>query len=100
MTDHNIGQDGKTLRQRLIMPRSRRARWLLVAFLLLLAAGCWPVIMLFNRPVVVAGLPLLALWSYVIVFASVALMALGNRLSGRETTRDTHNQSSEEPREP
>ncbi|RKD84003.1 hypothetical protein [Kushneria marisflavi] len=100
MTDHNIGQDGKTLRQRLIMPRSRRARWLLVAFLLLLAAGCWPVIMLFNRPVVVAGLPLLALWSYVIVFASVALMALGNRLSGRETTRDTHYQSSEEPREP
>ena len=82
------------------MPRSRRARWLLVAFLLLLAAGCWPVIMLFNRPVVVAGLPLLALWSYVIVFASVALMALGNRLSGRETTRDTHYQSSEEPREP
>ncbi|WP_227875763.1 hypothetical protein [Kushneria konosiri] len=100
MTDRNIGRDGKTLRQRLILPRTRRARGLLLAFLLLLAAGCWPVIMLFNRPVVVAGLPLMALWSYVIVFASVALMALGNRLLTRETTQDEHYPSSEESRKP
>lgn len=80
MADDNIGPAAQKLRTRIITPRSRRARGLLVAFMLLLAAGCWPVIMLFNRPAVVAGLPLMALWSYIIVFSSVALMALGNRL--------------------
>lgn len=102
MTDHNIGPDAKKLRSRVIMPRSRRARWLLAAFMLLLAAGCWPVITLFNRPVVAAGLPLMALWSYVIVFASVALMALANRLlAGRsDAPQAGHYPSSRESREP
>ncbi|MFC0338013.1 hypothetical protein SAMN05421848_2619 [Kushneria avicenniae] len=86
MADYDIGPAAQKLRPRIIMPRSRRARGLLVAFMLLIAAGCWPVIMLFNRPAVVAGLPLMALWSYVIVFLSVALMALGNRLP-REDSR-------------
>ncbi|WP_457808724.1 hypothetical protein [Kushneria sp. EE4] len=102
MADNDIGPGAEKLRRRVIMPRSRRARWLLAAFALLLAAGCWPVIMLFNRPVVVAGLPLMALWSYVIVFASVALMALANRLlsGGHGERRSAHYQPSEELREP
>ncbi|SPJ33086.1 hypothetical protein [Kushneria phyllosphaerae] len=102
MTNHTIGPDAKKLRSRVIMPRSRCARWLLVAFLLLLAVGCWPIITLFNRPVVAAGLPLMALWSYVIVFSSVALMALGNRLSrgDSEAAQAGHYPSSEEPRKP
>ncbi|WP_299260296.1 hypothetical protein [uncultured Kushneria sp.] len=102
MTDHTIGPDAKKLRSRVIMPRSRRGCWLLAAFMLLLAAGCWPVIMLFNRPVVVAGLPLMALWSYVIVFASVALMALANRLlAGRKNAPPAgHYPPSRESREP
>ncbi|WP_456269301.1 hypothetical protein M1D97_03140 [Kushneria sp. AK178] len=84
------------------MPRSCRARGLLVAFMLLLAAGCWPVITIFNRPVVVAGLPLMALWSYVIVFSSVALMALANRLprDDSDPMETGHYQASEESRKP
>lgn len=57
---------------------------LLVAFVGLIAAGCWPVIMLFNHPLVVVGLPLMALWSYVIVLCSVAFMALANHLLARD----------------
>ncbi|REC94652.1 hypothetical protein [Kushneria indalinina] len=102
MADNDIGPDAQKLRHRVILPRSRRARWLLVAFVLLLAAGCWPVIVLFNRSVVVAGLPLMALWSYVIVFASVALMALANRLlaGDNDASQSGHYQASEEPRKP
>ncbi len=102
MADNTIGPEAQKLRTRCITPRTRRARWLLVAFMLLLAAGCWPVIMLFNRAVVVAGLPLMALWSYIIVFASVALMALANRLlaGGSEDAGAGYYQASEESREP
>ncbi|GHC26594.1 hypothetical protein GCM10010082_19750 [Kushneria pakistanensis] len=102
MADNDIGPAAQKLRTRFITPRSRRARWLLLAFMLLLAAGCWPVIMLFNRPVVAGGLPLMALWSYVIVFASVALMALANQLlaKDRDNTGPRHDQASEESREP
>ena len=102
MADNTIGPETQKLRARCITPRTRRARWLLVAFLLLLAAGCWPVITVFNRSVVAAGLPLMALWSYVIVFASVALMMLANRVltGGSDDTRAAHDQPSEEPREP
>ncbi|RKR07595.1 hypothetical protein C7446_0410 [Kushneria sinocarnis] len=68
---------------RFVRPTSRRGWLLLAAFILIIAAGCWPVIALVNQPVRVLGLPLIALWAYGIVLASVAVMALGNRWLAR-----------------
>ncbi|OHV08179.1 hypothetical protein [Kushneria phosphatilytica] len=78
-----------------VRPTSRRGWLLLIAFILIIAAGCWPIIALVNHPMRVLGLPLIALWAYVIVLASVAVMALGNRWLARRE-RDA---SSDAPRD-
>ncbi|MFG6667037.1 hypothetical protein ACGK9R_07995 [Halomonas sp. HNIBRBA4712] len=68
------------MRQRFVLPTSRAGWGLLAAFVGLVLAGTWPVIGLFNRVVLLFGLPLMIVWSYVIIFACVAVMLIGNRI--------------------
>lgn len=68
----------------LVLPTSRAGWGLLIAFVTLVVAGSWPVISWVNRATLVMGLPLLVVWSYVIIFACVAVMLIGNRIVERD----------------
>ncbi len=55
-----------------------------IAFMMLVLAGTWPVIGLVNRATLVMGLPLMVVWSYVIILSCVAVMLVGNRIVERD----------------
>ncbi|MCK2182785.1 hypothetical protein [Halomonas getboli] len=67
-----------------VLPTSRAGWGLLIAFVALVAGGIWPVIGWVNRAVLVLGLPLLVVWSYVIIFACFAVMLVANRVLERQ----------------
>lgn len=68
----------------LVLPTSRAGWGLLIAFVLLVLAGSWPVIGWVNRATLVMGLPLLVVWSYLVIFACVVVMLIGNRIVERD----------------
>lgn len=70
------------MKQGVVLPTTGRGWVLLVLFIGVIAAGCWPLITLVNRAQVAFGLPLIAVWAYAIMLASVALMVIANRLLG------------------
>lgn len=68
----------------LVLPTSRAGWGLLIAFVVLVLAGTWPVIGWVNRATLVMGLPLLVAWSYLVIFACVVVMLIGNRIVERD----------------
>lgn len=70
--------------QYFVLPSSWRGWLVLAGFVAVIVAGIWPVIGLVNRPVLVMGLPAVAVWSYLIIFACCGVMALGNLLVAEE----------------
>ncbi|WP_447926585.1 hypothetical protein [Vreelandella sp. EE27] len=72
------------MRRSFVLPTSRAGWGLLIAFIVLVLAGTWPVIGLVNRGVLVGGLPLLIVWSYGVIFACVGVMLAGNRIVERD----------------
>lgn len=68
------------MRHPFVLPTSCAGWGLLIAFVVCVLAGIWPVIGLFNRAALLFGLPLLIVWSYVIIFACVGVMLIGNRI--------------------
>ncbi|SDL19167.1 hypothetical protein SAMN05192555_10344 [Franzmannia pantelleriensis] len=67
--------------QRLVVLPTSRTGWALtIAFVAVVVAGIWPVIDLVNRAVLFLGLPLLVVWSYVLIFACFAVMLIANRV--------------------
>lgn len=68
----------------LVLPTSRAGWGLLIAFVALVLAGIWPVIGLMNRATLVMGLPLMVVWSYLVIFACVVVMLIGNRIVERD----------------
>lgn len=66
-----------------VLPTSRAGWGLLLAFIAVIAMGLWPVIGWVNRTVLVLGLPLLVVWSYVVIVACVAVMLIANRVVER-----------------
>ncbi|MEN1967964.1 hypothetical protein WMZ97_07750 [Lentibacillus sp. N15] len=52
----------------------------LIAFIILL--GSWPIIHLFNTEVIIFGLPLLMIWSIVLVILATFSMVLINKIGG------------------
>ncbi|WP_106476207.1 hypothetical protein [Phytohalomonas tamaricis] len=78
------------MKQGIVLPTTRRGWVLFVLFIALIAAGCWPLIALVNHARVVFGLPLITVWAYAIVLASVVLMVIANRLLGAGEREDSH----------
>ncbi|WP_447956050.1 hypothetical protein [Vreelandella sp. EE7] len=72
------------MRRPFVLPTSRAGWGLLIAFILLVMAGTWPVIGLFNHAALVLGVPLLIVWSYGVIFACVGVMLAGNRVVERD----------------
>lgn len=68
----------------LVLPTSRAGWGLLSAFVVLVLAGTWPVIGLVNRATLVMGLPLMVVWSYLVILACVVVMLIGNRIVERD----------------
>lgn len=68
----------------IVLPTSRVGWGLLIAFVALVVAGTWPVIGWVNRATLVMGLPLMVVWSYLVIFACVAVMLIGNRIVERD----------------
>lgn len=68
------------MRHSLVMPSSWRGWLVLGGFVLVIAAGIWPVIGWVNRSILILGIPALAVWSYLIIFLCCAVMVIGNRL--------------------
>ncbi|MBP5978950.1 MAG: hypothetical protein KA748_01945 [Halomonas sp.] len=72
--------------QRLLVLPTTRAGWgLLIAFAALILMGTWPVIGFVNRATLVLGLPLMVVWSYLVIFACVAVMLVGNRIVEKDS---------------
>ncbi|MDQ7728618.1 hypothetical protein [Halomonas sp. SpR8] len=67
-----------------VLPTSRAGWGLLIAFVALVLAGIWPVIGWVNRATLVMGLPLIVVWSYLVIFACVVVMLIGNRIVERD----------------
>lgn len=72
------------MRRLLVLPTSRAGWGLLIAFVVLVVAGTWPVIGLVNRATLLMGLPLMVVWSYLVIFACVVVMLIGNRIVERD----------------
>ncbi|WP_386079428.1 hypothetical protein ACFIOZ_15405 [Vreelandella sp. F11] len=72
------------MRRLLVLPTSGAGWGLLIAFIVLVMAGTWPVIGLVNRATLVMGLPLMVVWSYLVIFACVVVMLIGNRIVERD----------------
>ncbi len=72
------------MRRLWVLPTSRAGWGLLIAFVVLVLAGTWPVIGWVNRATLVMGLPLLVVWSYLVIFACVVVMLIGNRIVERD----------------
>ncbi|MCH4811079.1 hypothetical protein [Vreelandella neptunia] len=72
------------MRRLIVLPTSRAGWGLLIAFVALVIAGTWPVIGLVNRATLVMGLPLMVVWSYLVIFACVAVMLIGNHIVERD----------------
>ncbi|MBT2774177.1 hypothetical protein J7J47_18285 [Halomonas sp. ISL-60] len=68
----------------LVLPTSRAGWGLLIAFVVLVLAGIWPVIGMVNRATLVMGLPLIVVWSYLVIFACVVVMLIGNCIVERD----------------
>ncbi|MEC8900391.1 MAG: hypothetical protein VYB92_00920 [Pseudomonadota bacterium] len=76
--------DGYDMRRIFVLPTSWAGWGLFIAFVALVLAGIWPVIGWVNRATLVMGLPLLVVWSYVIILSCVAVMLVGNRIVERD----------------
>jgi hypothetical protein len=72
------------MRRLWVLPTSWAGWGLLTAFVALVLAGTWPVIGLVNRATLVMGLPLMVVWSYLVIFACVGVMLIGNHLVERD----------------
>ena len=72
------------MRRLLVLPTTRAGWGLLTAFVTLIVMGTWPVIGWVNRATLVLGLPLMVVWSYLVIFACVAVMAVGNHIVERD----------------
>ena len=72
------------MRRLIVLPTSRAGWVLLIAFVALVMAGTWPIIGLVNRATLVLGLPLMVVWSYLVIFACVVVMLIGNRIVERD----------------
>lgn len=72
------------MRRLLVLPTTRAGWGLLIAFAALVLMGVWPVIGWVNRATLVMGLPLLVVWSYLVIVACVAVMLVGNRIVERD----------------
>lgn len=72
------------MRRLLVLPTTRGGWGLLIAFVALVVMGTWPVIGWVNRATLVLGLPLMVVWSYLVIFACVAVMLVGNRIVERD----------------
>lgn len=72
------------MRRLLVLPTSRAGWGLLIAFVALVLMGIWPVIGLVNRATLVMGIPLVVVWSYLVIFSCVAVMLVGNRIVERD----------------
>ncbi|MGO2146694.1 MULTISPECIES: hypothetical protein [Halomonas] len=72
------------MRRLLVLPTSRAGWGLLIAFLTLIAMGTWPMIGWVNRATLVLGLPLIVVWSYLVIFSCVVVMLIGNRIVERD----------------
>ncbi|WP_252107104.1 MULTISPECIES: hypothetical protein [unclassified Halomonas] len=68
------------MRHLFVLPTSRAGWVLLAAFVMLVLAGIWPVIGFVNRAALVFGLPLMIVWSYVVIFSCVGVMLVGNHI--------------------
>lgn len=71
------------MRRLIVLPTSRAGWGLLIAFVALVMAGTWPIIGWVNRATLVMGLPLMVVWSYLVIFACVVVMLIGNRIVER-----------------
>lgn len=72
------------MRRGVVHPTSAAGWVLLVAFIAVIAAGIWPVIGWVNHAALLFGLPLLVLWSYLIIIACVLLMLVANHFVERD----------------
>ncbi|BBI63363.1 hypothetical protein [Vreelandella sulfidaeris] len=72
------------MRRLIVLPTSRAGWVLLIAFVALVMAGTWPIIGLVNRATLVLGLPLMVVWSYLVIFSCVVVMLIGNRIVERD----------------
>lgn len=72
------------MRRLLVLPTTRAGWSLLIAFVALIVMGTWPVIGWVNRATLVLGLPLMVVWSYLVIFACVGVMLVGNRIVERD----------------
>jgi hypothetical protein len=64
-------------------PKTKTGWFFFVLYALLICLGLWPVIAAFNKPVLVLGLPLLMVWSYMLAFATVVVLLLADVMEVR-----------------
>ncbi|QEM83396.1 hypothetical protein [Halomonas binhaiensis] len=70
------------MRPTFVRPTSWRGWLVLIGFVSVILAGIWPVIGWVNQAVLVAGMPKLLVWSYVVLLSCSLMMWLGNLLIG------------------
>ena len=63
-------------------PKTGRG-WLSLAIIMaVVVVGLWPIVTLFNSPVLILGVPALLFWSIVILFLTTAAMVAVNLILG------------------
>jgi len=64
------------------LPKTTRGWFSLILILLVVFIGGWPIIPLLNKDVIVFGMPLLMVWSILIIFLATFSMWLIEKIGG------------------
>jgi hypothetical protein len=68
------------MKAKIRLPKTRLGWTFFVLFIFNVLIGIWPIVPLFNQNAIVLGLPLLMLWSYLIIFTTTFLMWLSSKM--------------------
>jgi tryptophan-rich sensory protein len=63
-----------------VRPKTGKEKLVFFLFLIPIICGCAPVILLFNKPILVLGMPLLMLWAICVVLMVIVVTRIAYKL--------------------
>ncbi|UJL47450.1 hypothetical protein KFZ58_06090 [Virgibacillus sp. NKC19-16] len=66
------------------LPKTKKGWFSVCLVAFVIALGSWPIIHLFNKEIIVLGMPLMMLWSIVLIFLTTFSMILIDKIGGAD----------------
>lgn len=66
------------------LPKTGKGWFSVILVAIVIALGSWPIINLFNKELIIFGMPLLMFWSIVLIFLSSLVMLFIDYIGGAD----------------